>query len=295
MPGTTGLRTPPVPTPGMRRIHPPPILRRLVALAVAVPAALALSAGASHAQVLSGRLLEEGNDRPIDLGYLVLLSESGDTVAITLSDAGGQFNLVAPGPGSFYLSGSGLGYQQATVGVFDLGLGGAMTVEFRLKAVPLALGGLTVESQQGVPLAYQHPLVANGFVERAQTGRGRFLTPRDIERAQAMRTEDLLQTTGRVLVMANSGNSATNQIVMRGPKGNCVPDVVVDGMPVTLAPGMPIESVAPVRELSAAEVYRSPSEAPVQLGGTWGRNCGLIVLWTRDPNSMRRRLPPSFQ
>jgi hypothetical protein len=228
------------------------------------------------AQTLEGRLLEQGTDRAIELGRLWLLSESGDSIGTTLSDGAGNFSFTAPEPGSFLLAAAALGFRETTVGVFDLGEGGELSLELRLRPAPIEIGGLEVSSTS--PLLQRHPLELNGFLQRAQQGLGRFITPADIEKSTALRTVDLLQKTGRIHPSFDAFGEPRLQ--MMGPRGYCVPRVFVDGIRVSLD-FMPIESVAPLSVLQAAEVYRSPAEAPAQYAGGRLSRCGVVVLWTK--------------
>lgn len=227
------------------------------------------------AQTLFGVLLERGTDRPIDLGVVTLLTVAGDSVDAVLSDEVGEFRLEASGPGDFRLAASALGYKPTVAsGVFSLPKGSSMTLEFRLEPLPLEIGGLTIEARSSL---YKEPaLVRNGFVDRAQRGFGRFITPVDIERSPASSTSDLLARTGRVTTRYVLGG---DRILMMGTRGYCTPTVYLDGFRVDLS-DVSIDVVAPRTDLEAAEVYRSAVEAPPRFGGGM-EGCGVIVLWTR--------------
>ena len=148
-----------------------------------------------------------------------------------------------------------------------------MSLQFRIEPLAVEIGGLTVEGRASI--LSQPKLVQNGFVDRVEQGRGRFLTPIDIERSGAINTAELLQRTGRVTTQYSfSGES----ILMLGPQGYCTPVVYLDG--VRIAMDMALDQIAPVQVLEAAEVYRSASEAPVEYAGGMG-GCGVIVLWTK--------------
>ncbi|NIQ54774.1 MAG: hypothetical protein GWM92_01090, partial [Gemmatimonadetes bacterium] len=60
-------------------------------------------------------------------------------VTHALTDRRGYFSVTSPDPGSFTLLGSGFGYDIRRVGIFDLGMGGEVTVEFRLSPSPTPL------------------------------------------------------------------------------------------------------------------------------------------------------------
>ena len=62
-------------------------------------------------------------------------------------------------------------------GVFDLGEGGVLTVEFRLRGNPLLLDTLAVEVEGRVP-----KLVVLGSYNRQRIGFGTFLGPEELEK-----------------------------------------------------------------------------------------------------------------
>jgi hypothetical protein len=227
------------------------------------------------AQSIDGALLERGNDRPIQLGLVTLLTLDGDSVAASLTDEAGRFRVASPTGGEFLLVASALGYEPTVAGsVFTVAEGAAMSVQFRLQPLALELEGLTVEAEQS--LFRQPKLIQNGFVRRAQSGVGRFLTPYDIERSNASSTADLLAMTGRVTTRYSFGGDV---ILMLGSRGYCTPIVYLDGVRISMS-GISLEGIAPVSVLEGAEVYRSASEAPVRYGGGMS-GCGIIVLWTK--------------
>ena len=226
------------------------------------------------AQTIEGVLLESGTDRPIELGLITLLTVDSDSVGSALTDEAGRFRVESPSGGEFLLSASALGYRPTVASsVFTIEDGGAMSLQFRIEPLAMQLEGITVEAEAS--LFMQPKLVQNGFVERAQRGFGRFITPRDIELAHALTTGDLLARTGRVTTRPAFGG---DQVLMLGASGYCSPSVYLDGFRISL--DIPLEAVAPVSVLEAAEVYRSATEAPAQYGGGMG-GCGVIVLWTK--------------
>lgn len=226
-------------------------------------------------QTIDGILLERGTERGVDLGLVTLFEVDGDSVMSVLTDADGRFRVTSPAPGDFLLGASALGYRSVVANsVFTLPEGGSMTLEFRLEAVPVEIGGITVEAESS--MVREPRLIGNGFVQRAQQGFGRFLTPHDIEKSMATDVADLLARTGRVLTRYGPGGQ---QILMRGQVGYCSPIVYLDGFRQSIR-GMPLEALVRVSSLEAVEVYRTATEAPVRYGGGMA-GCGVIVLWTK--------------
>ena len=238
--------------------------------------ALCLFHTGASAQTLQGVLLDRDADQPIPLALITLLRTDGDSVSSVLTDVEGRFQVVAPSGGDFLLAASALGYETTVAStVFTIPDGASMSIQFRIRAIAIELGGLTVEARQS--FIRQPKLVQNGFVERAQRGFGRFITPHDIENGSALTTTDLLARTGRITTRYAIGG---DRLLMRGTRGYCTPIVWLDGFRISMSQGS-LESIVPIQVLEAAEVYRSANEAPVRYGGGMG-GCGVIVLWTKS-------------
>ena len=234
-----------------------------------------LSSSAAGAQTITGVLSSRGSDEPIDLGYIAMLTEDGDGVASTITDANGRFRVTSPEPGSFLLQGSALGYRESVAGVFDIGAGGSMQIEFRLEPEAVTLQGLVVQAER---VTEEPTLVSVGFYERVQRGFGRFITPGDIETSTAITTSELFFGIPGVQI---APTTTGDQVVMTGTRGLCPPTIYVDGVPTV---GSVIESIMPRMSVYAIEVYRRGAEIPFELSavrsGPTG-SCGVIVLWSR--------------
>jgi hypothetical protein len=251
---------------------------RTQAKSVLPTALLLLLAGPSavpaSGQTVRGTLLARDTDQPIALARVTLLTEAGDTVAAGVTGPSGGFALSAPGEGSYHLSAEALGYRTTTAGVFDLGAGGEISVEFRIQAEAVALEGITVDV---TGLVRDPFLISSGFYQRMQSGQGRFITPEEIEKSDARRVTELFYGIPRVFVVMQGSR---DRIMMNSPMGVCAPNVYVDGM-LTSSASANLEMFAPLLTVEAIEVYRSPAELPLQWSGTAARGCGAIVVWTK--------------
>lgn len=228
------------------------------------------------AQTITGVLLERGSDRPIDMGLVSLMTPEGDSVAVALTNEEGRFTLTGPTADDYVLAAAAWGFETTVArSLFTLTPGGEIALEFRIPRAPIELPGLTVLASQA--LITQHPLVINGFVERAQFGFGRFLGPKEIEEAQSGNTLDLLTTSGRILVESRPDGT---RIMMRGTSGMCAPMIYLDGVPTAIG-DVTLNALVPIRVLEGVEVYRSAVEAPQQYARN-ARGCGVVLLWTRS-------------
>lgn len=239
-------------------------------------------------QTIGGRLLDAQTGQPIDLGVLVLITADGDSVAMTATRPDGRFSLTAPEPGDYRLYATALGYAEREEGVFELGPGGRLDIEFRISSRPIELEEILVSTDR--PTA-SHPLVQSGFVDRHRRGMGHFITPRDLERTVYRDTESLFHFIPGVRVVATSVSSpggaslelSSDQVMMRNAWGPCVPTVYVDGVRTPYQPdtGETLSEMLLVDQIEAVEVYSRAAQAPPRFGGATANDCGLIVFWTK--------------
>lgn len=224
------------------------------------------------AQTIRGTLMEFGSDNPIDLGLIIMVSEFGDSITSTLTSANGFFSVSSPYAGNYVLMASALGYRETRVGLFELGDGGEMSVEFRLWPAPLELNGIVVES-----LVQEPELVRNGYYRRMQRGVGTFIGPAEIESAAELRATELL--VGLPGVRMTIDRNGTERIEVRGTRGLCVPTVFVDGIRTAYGQiDTRLDQIAPMENLYAIEVHRGVTEIPIEFGSF--NECGVLVFWT---------------
>ncbi|MGD8320451.1 MAG: carboxypeptidase regulatory-like domain-containing protein [Gemmatimonadota bacterium] len=111
----------------------------------AVVAALVLvTASPVWAQNVRGRYVAERTGQPLGGAFVTLLDGSGGTVASTLTNAGGWFQLHAPAPGRYVVRAEHIGYttEQAAV---ETGSGATVVVKLVGHFKAIELEGLTAE------------------------------------------------------------------------------------------------------------------------------------------------------
>lgn len=258
-----------------------------------VVTALSLSAvwglaATAEAQTINGTLMEVETDQPISLGLIVMLTESGDSVTSAITDSRGRFSISSPEPGSFILIASAFGFKETPAGVFELGENGVMDVEFRVAAAPMPIEGFLVSLQRPV---LAHNLVRNGFVRRISRGRGRFITPADIEKSAARTAADLLRgIPGVFLTQAGApfGSFQGEFVRMRSAGDYCAPTIYLDGsrLPPQTSANTPLHLLVPLQVIDAIEIYRRPAEIPIEYATTESPSgnaggCGVLVIWTK--------------
>ena len=163
-------------------------------------------------------------------------------------------------------------------GVFELGAGAEMTIEYRMQPFALPIEDLVVEFNRPVT---QHSLVQNGFVARFNRGLGHFITPHMIEESSAIRTEDLFRNISGVQV-TGTGFGA-DRVALRSIGGAlCDPLLYIDGVRTeSSAMGMALSDMVPLYQISGIEIYRRPAEIPLEYGIAGTAFCGVLVVWTK--------------
>jgi hypothetical protein len=118
------------------------------------------------------------------------------------------------------------------------------------------------------------------FKRRQSTSRGVFIDRKEIERKNARTGTDIVRTVPGIRLVALRG-AVGNQVVMTRGAGArpCIPSMYVHGMPYS---GMLDDFTAD--DIEALEIYVGISEIPPEFDKVGRGICGVIVVWTRDPN-----------
>jgi Carboxypeptidase regulatory-like domain/TonB-dependent Receptor Plug Domain len=114
-----------------------------------------------------------------------------------------------------------------------------------------------------------------GFDDRAKRGLGTFLNRDEIEKRQSVLTTDLFRTIPGLSV----GFDGTNYVVQSSRGAGCQVQWWLDGAPYDNSQNDLDQTIRP-DDIEAVEVYKSPSEVPVQFQGHNG-SCGTILVWTK--------------
>jgi hypothetical protein len=265
--------------------------RRLAPFAVLAGAAL--FAPPLSAQQVAGTI-RDADDVPMPGATAELLSLERRVVASAISTApGGDFRLVAPAPGLYFLRAWRIGADTATLGPVNLEAGSTFELDFLLEVRAVAIEGVEVSVEARIAL-----LQRAGFYDRSRVSNGIFLTPELIEKASPHQTTDVLvgipglqldqtRVPGWRTPMLRGSISGENL----GGRDSCYPVIYVNGGLVQQGGSAArdrdmlasvlydIDSIRP-GALLGIEIYRSPAETPSQFSGG-ATVCGVIVLWTR--------------
>lgn len=133
---------------------------------------------------------------------------------------------------------------------------------------------LGVEAQE----ARSSLLESRGFYRRRARGLGAFLTRAQFGAQQDASLADVLRG---VAGLTFSSDSPTATVYTRGRvQGRACPMAVfLDGAHAPQFTGL---DHVPAREVEGVEVYRGPSEVPIEYESTiFGTACGALLIWTR--------------
>jgi len=203
-----------------------------------------------------------------------------DTLSRAESDSIGRFRIAVLNVGAIRLFARRLGYAPETVSVVVIA------------DQPVRADFLMLAAVQTLPEAITVADVTRGkmgpFNRRKSRGIGAFVTRADIEKRQPGSMSEMLRYLPGVGVtqkMAGEPQPVHMQrSVNSSMQATCVVQLYVDGHPY---PNGNVDDFSPI-SIEGVEVYRSASEIPADFR-TRDATCGLIALWTRDPEAARRK------
>lgn len=190
--------------------------------------------------------------------------EAGESWGGT-SDSDGEFDSRRLGMGTYDISVQMLGFTEVEHRA-TFTEDGLVDLRIEMVPAPFRLDPVVVTAVRLSRLETQ------GFFERRKVGLGHTFTRAEIEKRGPSRVTDLFQGIPGVRVLpGRPGRAADIRL-----RGNCMPQLVVDGMPLSLP--APIDELLTVAQLEAVEVYHGAT-SPVQFAGS---ACGTVMAWTRD-------------
>lgn len=263
-------------------------LTRSGLLAIALVAGIVATAGAQA--VVRGRVRADSTRSAIPFAVVEIRGAGKGTQA----SVSGVYTLADIPAGSHTIAVRAVGYQPLELPV-DLAAGDTVDVDLVLLRSATQLAPLEVVGNVPRPLGKMAR-----FEEHRTKGLGRFYDRASLEKLGdgAVLATVLRATAGVRLVQLPSPCTGSAAASARGVGAlevparmtclgrqmymGCYLSVMIDGV-VIWAWGEPdppnVENIN-LGEFQAVEVYRGPSEIPIELNRT-GAACGLLVLWTR--------------
>jgi hypothetical protein len=219
---------------------------------------------------VAGRVVDDESGRPVAQA-LVTLAPSN---RLGLSDSTGAFLLRDVPPGLYRLEVEHIGYSDRSRELEVLS-GLTTHVEVRLETDPIELAPLRVEVEYR-----PRYLEDRGFYARMERGIGTFFDPAFVERWSS----GLVLAANLLDVMTYFSPS------FRGGAGCGGPVIYVDGRKDRSSPPLWYELSA--GEIGAVEFYQSSAGLPDFAMADIDAICGLVSIWTRRWEDLRRRRAP---
>lgn len=190
------------------------------------------------------------------------------------TDSAGRFVLGGLAHGAHVVLVRAIGYRPIVLRAY-LVTNDTLEVELRITKAPVQLAPLEVT-------ATAIPPGLDAFEERRLDGFGKFIDWTSLRKQDHRRTSDLFREIPGVRIRYDRNG----QPYLASARENCPMQIYLNGVVIFKPTGGPGGGTPPtidlwnVSEFDAIEIYRGPSETPMQFGGTGG-NCGTVMLWTR--------------
>ena len=224
---------------------------------------------------LEGTVRDSSGARIPDAG----ISIAGESYPRSVSDDSGAFHF-ATSPGRTTLIVRRLGFRPETLAVVVLD-GRTTRADVVLWPAVVRLASQLVNADSG------RTFKMGAFEKRRARGIGVFMTRDEIEKRHASTVSELLRFVPGVAISQRMAGEPQPVRMQRSAnptnQATCTVALYVDGNPY---PNGSVDDFPP-GSLEGIEVYRSASEIPADFR-TRDSMCGLIALWTRDPEAARR-------
>jgi hypothetical protein len=238
-------------------------------------AAAGLATDAS-AQLIRGRIVQDGSHEPIAFADVALLSENGRILQSARADSIGEFEFSLQS-GIYAFRVDALGFVSVTTPTVELESQQELLVRIVLSPKVILLAPLEITARSR-PLITD--MMMRGFNERRAKNLGFAITRDQIEARKPRHVTDLLRMVPGVRVMPGGVGSASIEIPSAGTRflGGCQVKVVLDGLLFRWG-ATTIDDIA-VDDLEAIEVFRTLAETPAEFAGPDAR-CGVVAVWTK--------------
>lgn len=239
---------------------------------------------------VAGRIVAADGGEPV-AGATVRIEGAG---AAATSDAAGGFRLesVSAGRRALEVEHVAFGVHGDTV---EVGPGASVRVRVEVPVGAVELEGVEVTAER----RYRGRMA--GFEDRMEQGRGEFLTREQIAQRENQPLPRIITSRSnslRLMCADHPGRNPTgsvgrcwldNRRAMRSlqddPSNPCPMEYFVDGN--FLSSSFDITQIDP-HDVEAIEIYPGPSTIPTRF--KVGRaNCGVVLIWTREPGTERSR------
>jgi hypothetical protein len=212
--------------------------------------------GPAGAQMVMGRVVEEGTEQPIAAVTIELTDTSGLRRGSAVSDTAGSFSVMAPQPGRYRLRVTHVAYAAVQTRMFDAAAGQQVELELRMHATAVPLEPLRVVGQSDFNAGWLQEYYDRAAITR-RSGIGRVFFRDEVEREHVP--------------------FASAFLIYLMPRGNCRPTLFVDGLEVQDA--RHLDTLMRPDIIEGVELYNSAAFLPQKYANRG--HCAIALFWTR--------------
>jgi hypothetical protein len=219
---------------------------------------VALLAGSTPAaaQLVSGRVLEDGTERAVGGATIELMDTTGLVRGSAVADTAGAFRVMVPQPGMYRLRVSHIAYATTETPTINAALGVQVRLELRMNPTAVSLEPLRVVGRSAFNAGWLQEYYDRAMMTR-RSGIGRVFFRDEVER------ENL--------------PSVSLFLSYLQPRGGCQPTIFLDGLEID--DPTHLNSMLHPDALEGVELYNNEVFLPDRYANRG--HCAIALFWTR--------------
>lgn len=217
---------------------------------------LAGAAAPAAAQLVSGKVVDEGTEQPIGGATIELVDATGLMRGSVVADTLGEFHMMVPQPGIYRLRVSHIAYTTTETPDVNTAVGIEVEVELRMRPAAVALEPLRVVARTSFDAGWLQEYYNRASMTR-KSGIGRVFFRDEIARTNPP--------------------SVSTFLVYLIPRAGCRPSLFIDGLEVMDA--RQLDGMMVPENLEGVELYNNAAFLPERYANRG--HCAIALFWTR--------------
>ena len=214
------------------------------------------AAAPAAGQLVTGKVLEAGTDRPIAGAGIDLMDATGLRRGGAVADTAGEVSVMVPQPGEYRLRVSHIAYRTTETASISAELGMQVEVELHLSPTAVVLEPLRVVGQSSFSAGWLQEYYDRATMTR-RSGIGRVFFRDEVERARAP--------------------YASAFLFYLMPRGGCRPTLFIDGLEIE--DERHLNSMMRPEMIEGVELYNNQAFLPDRYANRG--HCAIALFWTR--------------